>query len=128
MRRPYSGVVAAVAGLHFAYLCYVPAGGFVALRWPRTIVLHVPAVAWGVAVVGFNLRCPLTALESWARGRAEMEPLPAAGFVDRYVEGRLIPRGRTGGAQALAFIAAALSWIILAQRRFRVRPGQSDAG
>lgn len=57
-------------GAHLAYLLYVPSGGFLALRWPRTMALHVPAVGWGIAVVTLRLPCPLTILESWARRSA----------------------------------------------------------
>jgi hypothetical protein len=119
VRRLYSAAVAATVGAHLAYLMYVPIGGFLALRWPRTLVAHVPSVAWGVAVVGLELPCPLTKLESWARRRAELPPLPATGFVDRYVAGSVYPAGRTGAAQAFAFASAALSWAALAARRLR---------
>lgn len=110
-----AGVVATVAA-HFAYLLYVPSGGFLALRWPRTMALHVPAVAWGVAVVALRLPCPLTTLESWARRRAAMDPLPTTGFIDRYVAGPLVPSGRTDAARGLAFVAAAVSWGVFAAR------------
>ncbi|MDT5229767.1 MAG: hypothetical protein QOI39_267, partial [Mycobacterium sp.] len=39
----YHVVVVVAVVLHFAFLCYVVVGGFVALRWRRTIWLHVPA-------------------------------------------------------------------------------------
>jgi hypothetical protein len=108
-------------GAHLAYLLYVPGGGFLALRWPRTMVLHVPAVGWGIAVVALRLPCPLTTLESWARRRAKMDPLPASGFVDQYVAGHFVPTGRIGAAQALAFSAAGVSWCVLARRSLRPR-------
>ncbi|WP_246216819.1 DUF2784 domain-containing protein [Mycobacterium botniense] len=110
-------VLTAVA--HFAYLIYVPSGGFLALRWPRTILCHVPAVVWGAAVVGWKLPCPLTALEQWARARAEMKPLPQGGFVEHYAAGVLYSSDGTGAAQALAFFAAALSWVMLAAKHNR---------
>lgn len=112
----YSAAVAATVGVHFAYLVYVPSGGFLALRWPRTIVLHIPSVVWGVAVIGLKLPCPLTSLESWARRRANMDPLPATGFIDRYVAGLCVPTGSFGVAQTLAFTAAAVSWALFAER------------
>lgn len=49
-----------------------------------------------------------------------MNPLPSAGFVDRYVAGRFVPSGRMGVAQAIAFTSAAVSWALLA---LRVRRG-----
>lgn len=119
MRRTYVAVVAVTVGAHLAYLLYVPSGGFLALRWPRTILLHVMAVAWGVAVVVLRPRCPLTSVESWARRRAKMDPLPTSGFIDRYVTGYFVPPGRAGAAQALAFTAAAISWGVFARRGIR---------
>jgi hypothetical protein len=119
MKKMHSAVVAATVAAHFAYLIYVPIGGFLALRWPRTMALHILTVAWGVAVVRLQLPCPLTALESWARRRARMDPLPSTGFIDRYVAGVFYPPGRTGAAQSLAFAAAAVSWGVIALRRMR---------
>lgn len=129
MRKLYVAVVAVTVGAHLAYLVYVPCGGFLAMRWPKSIVLHVPAVAWGVAVVVLRLRCPLTSVESWARRRADMDPLPVSGFIDRYVTGYVVPPGRVGAAQALAFTAAAVSWGVFARRGIgRGRRGMPTAG
>ncbi len=116
MRTRYAFAVAVTVGAHFGYLLYLPSGGFLALRWPRSIALHIPAVGWGVCVVAFGLPCPLTRLEEWARVRAGMNPLPTAGFTERYVAGVFYPSYATRIAQALAFAAAALSWMLLAVR------------
>jgi Protein of Unknown function (DUF2784) len=43
----YHFVVVAVVVVHFAFLGYLIVGGFIALRWHRTIWLHVPTVPWG---------------------------------------------------------------------------------
>ena len=117
MRKIYFVVVAASIGAHFGYLIYLPSGGFVALRWPRTFWLHLPSVCWGVGVVMRHWPCPLTSLEDWARARAGVGPLPKSGFIGRYVEGVCCPAGRIGTAQTLAFAAAVVSWILLAWRR-----------
>jgi hypothetical protein len=116
MRKAYFAVVVFSVCAHFAYLVYLPSGGFLALRWPRTTRLHVVSVCWGVLVVVLPVPCPLTTLENWARARTGMAPLPATGFVDRYVEGTLYPSGRTGIAQALAFGAAVASWVALVKK------------
>ena len=121
MKRAYFAVVVVSAGLHFAYLMYLPSGGFLALRWRRTFWLHLPTVCWGVGVVTRELPCPLTALEQWARTRAGMDPLPNNGFIGRYVAGVLYPANRTGTAQLLAFIAAAVSWVALFIQRIQDR-------
>jgi len=122
-RKVLSATVVFTVAAHFAYLAYLPSGGFLALRWPRSIALHVATVLWGVGVVVFGLPCPLTELEQWARGRAGMDPLPTSGFIDRYVAGVFYPAGRTGAAQVLAFAAAAVSWLAFASKRPRA---QSD--
>ncbi|MCV7099702.1 DUF2784 domain-containing protein [Mycobacterium palustre] len=117
MKKAHFAVVIATASAHFAYLLYLPSGGFLALRWPRTLWLHLACVGWGVAVVTLPLPCPLTSLENWARAGAGLGPLPSTGFVDRYVAGVLYPAGRTRLAQAVAFFAAAVSWAALARNR-----------
>ena|ERR1700738_823225 len=114
MKKAYFALVGGTAATHLAYLVYLPSGGFLALRWPRTFWLHLPTVCWGLGVVALGFPCPLTTLEAWARARAEMDPLPETGFIDRYVAGVLYPANRTGWAQTLAFLAAAASWIALA--------------
>ncbi|OBI48276.1 hypothetical protein A5707_17885 [Mycobacterium kyorinense] len=110
MKRLHFAFVVGTVSAHFTYLIYLPSGGFLALRWPRTLWLHIPAVVWGVGVVTLNLPCPLTSLEEWSRANAGMDSLPTTGFVDRYIAGHFYPSNRTGTAQALAFAAAALSW------------------
>jgi Protein of Unknown function (DUF2784) len=117
MKRMHVAAVVLTVGAHFAYLLYLPTGGFLALRWPRSIACHVATVVWGVGVVVFGLPCPLTALERWARARADMDPLPTSGFIDRYVDGIFYPANRTGAAQASAFAAAAVSWVAFASKR-----------
>lgn len=107
-------MVAATAVAHLAYLLYLPSGGFLALRWRRNLWLHVPVVCWGVGVVTLDWPCPLTALETSARTRAGMDPLPEDGFIGRYVAGVVFPAERLGTAQQLAFAAAAVSWAALA--------------
>lgn len=129
MTNRYVAVVAVTVGAHLAYLLYVPCGGLLAWRFPRTMVVHVLAVAWGIGVVMLRLECPLTSLESWARRRANMDPLPASGFIDRYVTGYFVPPGRVGVAQALAFASAAVSWGVFARRSlWRGRRGMPTGG
>ena len=55
MSRTASASVVLAVGAHFAYLLYLPSGGFPALRWPRSIALHIPTVLWGIGVVAFGL-------------------------------------------------------------------------
>lgn len=116
MKKVHLVTVIASVVAHFAYLIYLPSGGFMALRWRRTFWLHLPAVCWGVGVVTADLTCPLTTLEQRARKAAGMSPLPDSGFIGRYVSGVLVPADRTRAAQSLAFLAIAVSWVALAMR------------
>jgi len=124
----YATLVILTVGAHFAFLIYVASGGFLALRFRRTIWLHVPAVVWGVAVVVCHLPCPLTWLETWARTRAGMGSLPGSGFIGHYVAGVLYPVNDTGVAQALAFSAVVVSWIAYAVTTTGARRGPWPTG
>jgi hypothetical protein len=110
----YTLVVWWVVVAHFAFLVYLPSGGFLALRWRRSIWLHVPVVLWGIGSVALHFWCPLTALEQWARPRAGMAQLGSEGFIDHYITGVMYPSGGTGYAQAAAFTAVLVSWIAYA--------------
>ncbi len=117
--KKYVAVVAITVAAHFAYLVFVPSGGFLALRWRRMLWWHVPAVIWGVGVVRYQWPCPLTFLEQWARARGGMTALPVSGFTERYVAGVFYPARGTPAAQSAAFVAAGASWTLLLLRRRR---------
>lgn len=112
MGLPFPALVWLVVAAHFAFLIYLPLGGFLALRWRRTIWLHLVAVLWGIVTVTMQIDCPLTTVERWARSRAGLAPLSSAGFIDHYVTGVFYPSGGIGYAKALVFIAVAVSWTL----------------
>lgn len=99
-----------IIGLHFLFLLYVVFGGFLAWRWPRMIWPHLAAAVWGAGIAVGVLECPLTAAENWARTQAGDE-VPAAGFIDRFVEGVIYPQQYTGRLQALAAAVILASWL-----------------
>jgi hypothetical protein len=117
----YESVVALVVALHFAFIGYVVIGGFLALRWRRTIWLHIVAVIWGIAIATNRVDCPLTWLERWARARAGMAPLPPGGFIAHYVTGVIYPVGWVVGVQLVSFAVVALSWALYLRRRVNGR-------
>jgi hypothetical protein len=106
----YTVVAWLAAAAHFAFLVYLPLGGFLALRLPRTIWMHLAAVLWALASVAWGLACPLTAVERWARAGAGMAPMGPAGFIDHYITSAMFPSGGIGYLQAAVFAAVALSW------------------
>jgi len=113
----YRLVLGVVVALHYAYLLFVPLGGFAALRWRWLIWPHVTAVAWGLAIIALpKLGCPLTAAEAWARRGAGMRPL-TGGFVDEYVKGVLYPGRFTTIVQVVIAACVVLSYLLLASRK-----------
>ncbi len=85
---------------HFSFVVFVVVGGFVALRWPKLIYVHVPAAVWGAWIEFAGWICPLTPLENSLRrmaGDAGYE----GGFIEHYLLGVLYPRGLTTQVQVI---------------------------
>ena len=120
-------VVALTIFAHFLFIGYVVTGGVIALRWPRTIGLHVAAVLWAAASVAGHVGCPLTGLERWARRHADMQPLPSEGFIAHYITGVLYPADWVAAVQLLVFLIVATTWAYYGWRGRRRNPKVSDA-
>jgi hypothetical protein len=112
----YTTVVAVTAAVHFAFVGYGVFGGFLALRWPRTIWLHVPVVIWCVAIEVVDFVCPLTELERWGRARAGMAPMPRSGFIDYYITGVWYPARDENLVLGVVLVLVVSSWILLARQ------------
>jgi len=110
-----------VVGAHFAFLAYVITGGFLAWRWPRTIVLHALAAAWGLLIVVVAVPCPLTALQNQLRELAGEPPLHS-GFIGSYVTGTLYPAGAERAVQAVVGLIVIGSWVGYVLRRRATTP------
>lgn len=124
----YRILVVLTVAAHLAFIGYVATGGFLALRRRRGIWLHVPAVAWGILIVVAHLDCPLTWLESRARARAGMAPLPPDGFVAHYLTGVVYPAGWATAVQLTVLALVVLSWGLYVRqgRRYRGRCAGAD--
>ena len=95
--------------LHFAFVVFVVLGGLLALRWPRVVWLHVPAVIWGALVEFTGWICPLTPLENRLRAAAG-ESGYEGDFIAHYILPALYPNGLTRNDQLmLGGIALALN-------------------
>jgi hypothetical protein len=79
-----------VVVVHLAFVCFVFLGGLLAVRRPRWLWLHLPAVAWGAWVEFTGRVCPLTPLENWLR-RKGGGPGYASTFIEHYIEPILYP-------------------------------------
>lgn len=97
--------------VHCAYLVYVFFGGFLIAWRPASIKLHVPAVAWALAVTITPLGCPLTAIEDSLRSGAGMPALDEGGFLVHYFEGRLYTEQYILVLQLGLALIVLLSWV-----------------
>lgn len=113
--------------VHFAFVVYVVVGGFLAWRWPRTILLHLVAAGWGLLITVFALACPLTWLEDRLRRRAGEQGLPG-GFIDTYIEGVLYPQRFVMEVRAAAAVLVLIAWVGLLIRWRRGSGAGSAAG
>jgi len=109
-----------VVVLHLAFIVFAVGGGLLALRWPRVVWVHLPAVAWGLFVEVAGRPCPLTFLENALR-RAGGDAGYAGDFVARYVMPVVYPAALTRELQlALAaglLLANALAYAVVWRRR-----------
>jgi hypothetical protein len=109
-----------VVVVHCAFVVFVVAGGFLALRWPRLAFVHVPVFLWGVAISFGGWVCPLTPLENRLR-HAAGEAGYSGGFIDHYLLPALYPEGLTRGQQAvlgvLVLAVNGTAYALLVRRR-----------
>ena len=80
--------------MHLLFVAFVMAGGFLLVRWPKLVWLHLPAAAWGAIIEFTGWICPLTPLENQLRilggGSAY-----SGGFVEHYLLPILYPENLT---------------------------------
>lgn len=112
--------------VHFAFVVYVVVGGFLAWRWPRTIVAHLFAAGWGLVIIVFSLICPLTPLEDHFRRKAGEQGLQT-GFIDTYIEGVLYPERYVEEVRLAVAAAVVISWVGLLARYRRHRRTKAEA-
>jgi len=100
--------------VHFAFLIFVVAGGFLARRHRWLAIPHVFAAAWGVYVEAMpGVICPLTPLENLFALRAG-EAGYQGSFIEHYLVPIIYPEGLTRAAQwclaAFVVVANALAY------------------
>ncbi|UVJ46150.1 DUF2784 domain-containing protein [Pseudomonas sp. LS1212] len=110
---------------HLLFIVFVLGGGLLALKWPRLCWWHLPAMAWGAAVEGFQWPCPLTGWENDMR-RAAGDAGYSGGFIEHYLWPLIYPAGLTPGIQVwlgvLVLVINALIYLMLL-RRWKSRRG-----
>lgn len=98
--------------IHFGFIVFVVLGGFLVLRWPKVMWLHLPAVAWGVVIEFARFICPLTPLENKLRIAAG-ESGYSSGFIDQYLVPVVYPDGLNRPAQiALGVVVISINLVL----------------
>lgn len=120
----YQIAVVLIVAAHLAFVGYVTVGGFLGVRWPRTLWLHGAATLWAALIVAntpAHVDCPLTWLERRARAAAGMSPLPPEGFIAHYLTGVLYPAGWTTGVDVAVLVTVLGSWALCGREALRRR-------
>ncbi|MFJ4144733.1 DUF2784 domain-containing protein [Pseudomonas sp. NPDC089734] len=115
----------AVVVFHLLFIVFVLLGGLLVLRRPWVGALHIPAMAWGMAVEFFHLYCPLTPLENSLRLKAGQQGYDG-GFIEHYLIPLIYPAALTPqiqfwlGAVVLSINAGIYGrWLVRFARRGR---------
>ena len=120
-----------VVAVHFLFVAFVVGGGLLVLRWPRLVLLHIPAVCWGALIELGGWSCPLTPLENGLR-QAAGEAGYQQSFIEHYLVPIIYPTGLTRGIQlgmaALVILInlAIYGWLVHLRRH--PRNGAEQAG
>jgi hypothetical protein len=101
-----------VVFVHGTFVLFVVVGGLVALRWPRVVWFHAPAVLWGSIVELAGWGCPLTPLENWLRALGDQAGY-AGSFVERYLLPILYPEHLTRALQVGLGVAVLLVNLVI---------------
>jgi uncharacterized protein DUF2784 len=104
-----------VMAVHFLVLVYIVLGAFLAWRWPKALLVHLPFALWGLGIATLNFPCPLTILENHLRG----QPGHTDGFIAQYVDGVLYPDGYLVESRliAAALVVTAYAGALIRWRR-----------
>lgn len=112
--------------VHLLFIVFVLFGGLLVLRWRWLVVLHLPAIAWGMAVEFLHLYCPLTPLENSLRQAAGQQGYDG-GFIEHYLIPLIYPQGLTHelqvvfGTVVLVLNAAVYGYLIVRLLKARKR-------
>jgi hypothetical protein len=84
--------------LHACFILFVLFGALFSLRFRWSVILHLPAAAWGALSEWNGWICPLTPLENRLRLLAKETPY-TGGFIDHYLLPLIYPEGLTRDIQ-----------------------------
>jgi hypothetical protein len=96
----YKFLADSVVVLHMVFILFAVSGGLLALKWPKIIYAHIPAVLWGAYIEFSGGICPLTPLEVKWRIAAGQEGY-AGDFIGRYLLPIIYPAELTRDMQLI---------------------------
>ena len=108
--------------LHLGFILFVILGGFLVQKWRWVLLIHLPAVVWGVLIEFQGWICPLTPLEQKFRVAAGEEGY-SGGFIQHYLLPIIYPDALTRDTQlvlgaCVVFINLAVyGWIVISLKR-----------
>lgn len=107
--------------IHFTFVLFVVAGGFLGVRWRWMPFIHVPCAVWGTLIEFQGWICPLTPWENTLR-RLAGEAGYAGGFIEHYLMRILYPPGLTPGVQVTLGVTVVVIngfayWLYIRTRR-----------
>ena len=94
----YSFLADLLMVLHLVFILYVIAGALLIFKWPKTLLLHLPACFWGMTVEFIGWICPLTPWEIQLR-RLGGEEGYTGSFIEHYLIPIIYPSGLTREVQ-----------------------------
>ncbi len=121
----YSLMADVVMVLHLMFIVFVMLGALLTLRWRGWMWLHLPAMAWAMAVEFLHLYCPLTPLENSLRIKAGASGYEGD-FVAHYLLPLIYPAGLTPQEQiglGVLVLAVNLSLYLIVIKQWRHRRG-----
>ena len=86
----YSALAISVLLLHALFILWVVFGALLTRSRPILRWLHIGSLVWGILTELLPWPCPLTLLENWLEGKAEVEPYQG-GFLLHYLDKLVYP-------------------------------------
>ncbi|MBH3360915.1 DUF2784 domain-containing protein [Pseudomonas guariconensis] len=111
--------------VHLAFILLVLFGGLLVVKWRAALFIHLPALAWGLAVEGLHLACPLTGWENRMRAAAGGAGYQG-GFVEHYIWPLIYPAGLTPQIQTLLGLFVLLQNLVVYS--YVIRRGRRSSG
>jgi hypothetical protein len=101
-----------IALFHLLFILFVLFGGFLVLKWPRLMWVHLPCAVWGMLIEFAGWYCPLTTWENHFLRAAGREGYSGS-FIDHYIMPLIYPSGLTRGMEiVLGLVVLAINaWV-----------------